>query len=285
METVLYLSDLDGTLLDREARLPPEDAEKINRMTAAGVKIAFATARTVRSVSAILRAIDFSLPGSAPAALMNGVMIRDMRLNRYLSIARIAPESVLRVLSALDRTGAEPFVYSVNEAAPVDGDPLATSYRRIANGAMRDFRDERIRKYAKPFLTFSSPADLHGDTVFFCVLGDEELVRRTAEETGTVPGIRQTFYRDAYRPDVWYLEIFSETASKRKAAEFLRSRTGADRVVAFGDNRNDLPMFEAADFSVAVSSARDEVKAAADDICGNVPDWILSDLKRRGIPL
>lgn len=283
METVLYLSDLDGTLLDREARLPPEDAEKINRMTAAGVMIAFATARTIRSVSAILSAVDFSLPGSAPAALMNGTMIRDMRLGRYVSVERIPPASVSRILEALDRVGAEPFVYAYDEERPVKGDPLATFYRTVTNDAMRDFMEERIQKYGKPFLSFTSPADLPGETVFFCVLGDEALIRRAAEQTEAVPGVRQTFYRDAYRSDVWYLEIFPETASKKRAVEFLRTWTGADRVTAFGDNRNDLPMFEAADFSVAVSSARDEVKTAADDICGNVPDWILSDLKRRGI--
>lgn len=283
METVLYLSDLDGTLLDRDATLPAPDAEKINRMTAAGVKIAFATARTVRSVSAILGAVDFSLPGAAPAALMNGTMIRDMRTNRYVAVEKIPPLSARLILSALDEAGAEPFVYTVNEAAPVQGDPLLTSYRTVINDAMRDFMEERIEKYGKPFLPFTSPAELPGETVYFCVLGDEAMIRRAAEKTETVPGTRQTFYRDAYRPEVWYLEIFPETASKKRAVEFLRAWTGADRVTAFGDNRNDLPMFEAADMAVAVSSARDEVKASADAVCENVPDWILSDLRRRGI--
>ena len=283
METVLYLSDLDGTLLDRDATLPAPDAEKINRMTAAGVKIAFATARTVRSVSAILGAVDFSLPGAAPAALMNGTMIRDMRLNRYVAVEKIPPLSARLILTALDETGAEPFVYTVNEAAPVQGDPLLTSYRTVINDAMRDFMEERIEKYGKPFLPFTSPAELPGETVYFCVLGDEAMIRRAAEKTETVPGTRQTFYRDAYRPEVWYLEIFPETASKKKAVDFLRAWTGADRVAVFGDNRNDLPMFEAADLAVAVSSAREEVREAADDVCDSVTDWILADLARRGI--
>ena len=280
METTLYLSDLDGTLLDREARLPLRDAERINRMTAAGVRIAFATARTVRSVSTILSAVDFSLPGCAPAALMNGTMIRDMRENRYLSVEKIAPDAVSRILGALDEVGAEPFVYTVDEDHPVKGDPLVTSCRKATNAAMRRFMDERVEKYGKPFLRFSSPDDLPGETVYFCVLGWEELIRSAARCTESVPGTRQTFYRDAYQPDVWYLEIFPETASKRRAAEFLRSWTGADRVVAFGDNRNDLPMFEAADVSVVVSSAQEEVREAADDVCENVTDWILADLSR-----
>ena len=283
MEKTLYLSDLDGTLLDREARLPSEDAEKINRMTAAGVRVSFATARTVRSVSTILSALDFSLPGCAPAALMNGTMIRDMGQNRYVSVERIPPASVSRILSALDRAGAEPFVYVYDEDRPVKGDPLVTYYRSIANGAMRDFRDERIEKYGKPFFRYASPKDLPGGVVYFCVLGGEELIREAAERICDIPGVRLTYYRDAYRPEVWYLEIFPETASKKKAVDFLRAWTGADRVAVFGDNWNDLPMFEAADLAVAVSSAREEVREAADDVCDSVTDWILADLARRGI--
>ena len=39
---------------------------------------------------------------------------------------------------------------------------------------------------------------------------------------------------------------------------------GYEKIVAFGDNYNDLGMFEAADVSVAVGNACDEVKNAAD---------------------
>ena len=281
--TTLYLSDLDGTLLDPAARLPEEDAERINRMAAAGVNISFATARTVRSVSSILRSVDFSLPGCAPVALMNGTMIRDMRAGRYLSVEKIPSDAALRVLGALDSTGAEPFVYTVDEARPVMGDPLLTSYRELQNDAMRRFMDERIERYGKPFLRFASPSELPGETVYFCILGGEDLIRSSAAAAEGIPGIRLTYYRDAYRPEVWYLEIFSETASKSRAAAFLRAFTGADRVVSFGDNRNDLPMFEASDVSVAVASAQEEVRSAADAVCENVTEFILRDLAAQGI--
>ena len=277
MPITLYLSDLDGTLLDRSARLPPEDAARINRLTAASVRISFATARTVRSVSTILGAIDFSQPGSAPVALMNGAMIRDMRTGAYLAVEKIPAEAVRSVLMAADSVGAEPFVYTADPEHPVLGDPLVTSYRRIANDAMRRFRDERIEKYGKPFLRFSSAADLPGETVYFCFLGNEALIRDTARAAEGIPGLKQTFYPDAYAPEVWYLELFAETASKRRAVEFLRSLVKADRVVVFGDNRNDLPMFEAADLAVAVSSAAEEIRAAADDVCENVPAYIAED--------
>ena len=271
---LLFLSDLDGTLLDRAASLPPADAERINRLTAEGVRISFATARTVRSVKTILSAVDFSHPGCAPVALMNGVMIRDMREGRYLAVEHIPRDSAAALLEAMDETGAEPFVYTCDPSCPVEGDPLLTSYRKIGNEAMRRFRDERVEKYGKPFRVFRSPKELAGEIVYFCVIGPQTLIRETALAAGEVPCVRLTYYPDAYLPGVWYLEIFSETASKGRAVEFLRRHTGAEAVVVFGDNRNDLPMFEAADFSVAVSTAADEVKSAADAVTDSVTEMI-----------
>lgn len=48
----------------------------------------------------------------------------------------------------------------------------------------------------------------------------------------------------------------------------MKEKTGADRVVAFGDNLNDIPMLQAADVAVAVENALPEVKEIADIVIG-----------------
>ena len=50
-------------------------------------------------------------------------------------------------------------------------------------------------------------------------------------------------------------------------------------IVAFGDEINDLPLFESSDYAVAVANAAQEVKAAADSLTGSninhgVLEWI-----------
>jgi hypothetical protein len=55
--------------------------------------------------------------------------------------------------------------------------------------------------------------------------------------------------------------------------------------VGFGDNLNDLPLFEACDIKVAVENAKPEVKAASDFICGSNEDdgvvkWMEEDMRR-----
>ena len=62
----------------------------------------------------------------------------------------------------------------------------------------------------------------------------------------------------------------------------LKKSVGADRLVVFGDNLNDLPMFAVADVAVAVENAFTEVKEHADVVIGpnytdSVANYILHD--------
>ncbi|MBQ2726941.1 MAG: HAD family phosphatase [Clostridia bacterium] len=273
LRDVLFVSDLDGTLLSPDAALNPHTARRINALLQKGVRITYATARTVRSVSYILGDIDFTLT-DAPVALMNGVLLRDMRENRYVSAAEIDPDTAQTVLDTLTDLGASPFVYSLDEEHPIDGDPLYTCYREIANEPMRRFYEERVKKYGKPFLKIGSAADIPGRIIYFCVIAGEDLIRRAAEKLETIANIRFTFYRDSYAEDTWYLEAFSPDASKKNAVDKLRQMTGAKKIISFGDNRNDIPMFEASDTAVAVETAVAEAKAAADETTPSVIHWI-----------
>ncbi len=272
----LYVSDLDGTLLNPSAQLNEGAAERINAMTGAGVMITYATARTVRSVAFILEKIDFTLPGACPVALMNGVLVRDMKAGQYLCKAVLKREKVRDILKAVTETDGEiePFIYAVDEENTVNGDPLLTYYRRIANPAMEAFMAERVQRFAKPFIKMDSVEEIRGDVVYFAIIGPKGSVLAAAEKAEKIPGTRCTYYRDSYDPDTWYLEIFDESASKRHAVEFLRQYTGAEELICFGDNLNDLPMLETADVAVAVENAAETVKKAADVITADVVSFI-----------
>ena len=93
-------------------------------------------------------------------------------------------------------------------------------------------------------------------------------------------------YHDIFDESEGYLEIFTAGTSKAGAIRDLARQVGADRVVVFGDNRNDIAMLQAADHSVAVVNAFPEVKAAASEVIGpntadSVPRWILHELEAR----
>lgn len=63
-------------------------------------------------------------------------------------------------------------------------------------------------------------------------------------------------------------EIFSKSASKGKAMEFLAKKLNINikNTFAFGDQLNDLSMIESANDGVAILNAREEVKSASDHV-------------------
>lgn len=283
-ERILFLSDLDGTLLRPDATLDPDDARRINALTERGVMISYATARTIQSVRHILADIRFTA-STPPISLMNGVFIRDMAREEYLDCASFSRGTAERLLAAFTDRGLHPFVYAVNDAGE-----LMTYYREIPNSAMKAFMDERVTRYKKPFRPFCDLSEIDGTIVYFCLIASMQDVSRAVRQLEDrlrrmeVPDIRFTYYRDHYDETVWYLEIFDSRASKQHAVDFLRSYTGADRVIAFGDNLNDLPMFEASDLRVAAKNANPALIAQADEIAvDGVVTWIETYLKFRNL--
>lgn len=70
-------------------------------------------------------------------------------------------------------------------------------------------------------------------------------------------------YPDIFDRRTGYLEIFAPGVSKASSVLRLKEMAGADRMVVFGDNLNDIPMMEQADVAVAVENALPEVKRHA----------------------
>jgi hypothetical protein len=161
---------------------------------------------------------------------------------------------------------------------------LSACYSELSPQIMRDFAEERIKHYGKPFIRFDDIAEAaDGDALFFTTVGERSRVEPVRDIVKDIPGVGYAFYEDTYT-GAWYLEVFSSEATKAGGVRYLRENYGFDRVVVFGDNLNDLPMFEEADVKVAVGNAREEVKAAADCVIGtNDKDGVAEWLKREAV--
>jgi len=74
--------------------------------------------------------------------------------------------------------------------------------------------------------------------------------------------------QDLYSKEQW-LEILPNHASKATALKQLKEYLGCDYVIAFGDGKNDIEMFELADECYAMENACEELKKIATAIIGN----------------
>jgi HAD superfamily hydrolase (TIGR01484 family) len=150
----------------------------------------------------------------------------------------------------------------------LENEELNTYYERLDNTALKSFMDERIQKFNKKF-TKKEFRIVDAQVIYFCFLNDSDSIHRLHDSMSAIEGLRIEMYKDIYSDDLWYLEVFSETASKYSAVQYLRKHYGFDKIVGFGDNLNDIPLFAACDECYAVANAKPEVKEIATGIIGS----------------
>lgn len=266
----LFVSDLDGTLLDQNAQLSDYSKNTLNRLIDNGMCFTVATARTIATVNRILDGLKLNIP----VILMNGALIRDTQKNKYIFsciIEKAVSEKIITLMHELELYG---FMYIIqnNEMIPY--------YEKIATDEMRSFYEERKNKYYKNFLQTDNFKLVSDNTVYFSLINKHEKLLPLYEKIKNIDGIELTFYRDVYSESLWYLEIFSFEASKKNAVNFLKQKYDFDKIICFGDNLNDIPLFNAGDKNYAVENACDELKALADSIIpSNIENGVAEFLK------
>ena len=254
----LYVSDLDGTLLTPEKEISKASADILNHLIQKGLLFTVATARSPATACEVLSNLKLELPG----ILLNGAVLYDFRRRRFAGSAPMSYEAASKALAVYRQAGRMPFLYE-----------------RFGHPAEERFCQERKGKAYKRFEQRElvlSPKDV---PIYFTMMDKRTVVEPLYRKIQQIPGLKAAFYHDNYE-DVYFLEVFSSQASKSLAVLRLKEMLGAGRVVAFGDNGNDMDMLAAADVGCAVGNASPEAKAAADQIIGsNTEDGVAEYLR------
>ncbi|NLP16755.1 MAG: HAD-IIB family hydrolase [Clostridiales bacterium] len=271
----LYISDLDGTLLSPDATLTKRSVSILNDLINQGLLFTVATARSIASVKYILKDLKLTLP----LILMNGVCIYDPIVNDYVNVETFSKEDAQILISMIEENHLKGFLYTVK-----DGN-LATYYEELVNRSLKDFYEERVNRYRKPFIQVDSFTTLIDEPIiYFTLMDHKDSLEPLNQIVKELPNINSVFYKDNYFKDMWYLEIFSKKASKFHAVQFLRSYLAVDEIICFGDNQNDMALFDASDKCYAVENAIDVLKLRADGIIGSsTKDAVAIWLEQNGI--
>lgn len=91
------------------------------------------------------------------------------------------------------------------------------------------------------------------------------------------------YQKDIYTKEQW-LEIMPQSAIKANAILQLKKMYNCDKIISFGDGKNDIPMFEISDECYAVDNADSELKKIATGIIESnnndgVVKWLLNNAK------
>ncbi|WP_168118580.1 HAD family hydrolase [Paenibacillus sp. HB172176] len=274
----LYVSDLDGTLLNSSLRVSDASVQMINVLIGEGLPFTIATARSIESARELLSGIHLSLP----AVFMNGVFITHPQTGETVR-EHFLPCSVGEaIVDAYLREGLKPVVYTI------DGeDASRVYYRGVHNRSEELYIGDRLQTQSERFrITSDFTACLQEKLITVNAIDLPEKLEPVYKAFSEREDCICHYGPDVYCPGYYWLEISSAHATKSRAVLEVKERYGYNRVVVFGDNLNDLSMFEIADESYAVANAHELVKQAASRVIDSNDDdgvaRFLAERKRNG---
>ena len=282
MTARLYISDMDGTLLDRDARLSATTRAGLLRLIDAGVPFTVATARSPRSIAHILEGIQLALPVVA----LHGAILSDIAGGRHVRIRRIPRRATEAMLEIAQRQGMSAWL------STHDGERDHLSYDVCTNDGMRWYETSLIQAGDARRRQMPDVADaLAEQVVCFTVIEREDAIRRFAVEIADALPDAVTIhaFENAYSPGWWWINAHTADAGKDQGVRDLVEHTGLHEheIVGFGDTDSDLHLFAASHRRIAVANANDNVRAAACETIGphhedSVIRWILRDAGLEG---
>ena len=265
----LYVTDLDGTLLNRHDRVSPFSVRVINELVDKGLLFTYATARSLVSASRVTEGLSTKIPVIA----YNGAFIFQPSTGEILSREGFTDEERSKVRKILNRYRISPLVYSF-----ISGVEKVSWITEHENDGIRRYLS--LRQGDRRFRAVHDPDSLYqGDIFYYTCIGEKEELQPVYELFSDDSRFRCTMQQELYRPEYW-CEIMPAMASKANAIRKLKEMWGCSRVISFGDAVNDIPMFEISDECYAVENAVDELKAAATAVIGSneedaVAKWLL----------
>lgn len=274
----LYVTDLDGTLLNTHERVSEYSKEVINKLVEEGMLFTYATARS--SISAAVAAKGLST--KVPIIAFNGAFIIDPSDGKMLLSAFFTEEQKAYFKNVFRENQVSPLVY-----AYVNGVEKVT-WRTVAeNDGIRDYLRRRKGDKRMNPLTEERAEELYlGDTFYYTCIGSREELLPVYEALKDNEEVNCLFHPEIYREEYW-CEILPRKATKANAILELKKLWNCDRVVSFGDAVNDIPMFEISDECYAVENAVEELKKVATGIIESnendgVAKWLLENAEVGG---
>ena len=253
----LWISDLDGTLLNKDKQITDYTKKVLNDAIHEGLIFSIATARTPATVVDLLKGVELSIP----VVVMNGAAIYSTKTLTYEHVTYLEPEMVQVIRKTLEAYNQSAFTYCI------DNNELIAYHETLKSDAEKKFYEERQNNPRKRFVAEKAPKDARA--VYFVIIGSKDTVSAIYETLKTYEKISQVFYEDIYNEGVYYLEIYSHLVSKASAIRYLQEHYHYDKLICFGDNYNDVEMFKLADEGYAVANAVEKIKHMSTAVIGH----------------
>ncbi|MDF2676016.1 MAG: ybjI [Bacillota bacterium] len=273
----IYISDLDGTLLNEKANLSFYSKKELNRLIEEhNINFTVATARNVYSIKEMFKDVNLKLP----VIEFNGSFITDIKTGEKLIVNNIDKNVSEQLLKLCTSYGQFPMISSFN------GSDTNLYYKSNVSEGMDLYLKDR-REVNPNSLTDANLNNnyINEKSVCFTLINKKEYLDDLINEIKNTCGNFLSIYysKDIYYTDWYWASIYSVDAKKGVAIKKLMDYLNINDhyLTVFGDHHNDVDMFNVADKSIAVGNAQQELLGHADMIIGtNKEDSVIKYIKK-----
>lgn len=267
----LYVSDLDGTLLNTNDSFSDYTIQTMNHLIENGMLFTYATARSLSSASIVTKGLTTNIP----VIVYNGTFILNADSGEILSSTLFLEDEQQFIIQLLDKHHIYPLVYSF-----INGMEKVSWLPSTENEGMKRYLS--LRKGDKRLNPVSAPEQLYeGDVFYFTCIGEKADLQPIYDVLKGNEHYNCILQQELYREEYW-CEIMPKKATKANAILKLKELWQCDKIISFGDAINDIPMFQISDECYAVENAVSSLKSIATGIIdSNDKDGVVKWLVER----
>ena len=238
----LLVTDVDGTLLDDQSRLPELNKKAVRDCLKNGINVILATGKSINAVDSLIRMFGLKFP---QITLNGGVILNSG--NEIIKSTVMDVDTYLQLIGAIEGYGATPI------AALVDGRVVYRKYhpnmKHVLNSGVKLTRVDDLKNDYFTNNTVSvhvaikedHPCDRHLRDMF----SDRLFIVRSGE---------------------YFFDFLNKNVNKGNALKEIMKmfKLKKEEVAVIGDSYNDLSMFEIAGLRIAVKNSYPDVLKKAD---------------------
>ena len=255
----LLVSDVDGTLVDKQKRLTQPTIDAVRRVRAAGIGFTIISARPRSGMMPLVEALEID----GPMAAFNGGILfhRDGTVDAHHVID---PAVARGVFGLLDGAAVDIWVFADDQWFSSTDQGVHVEHERVASNQREVVTTD-----------FTALVDQNGpgaDKITFVSDVPETLRTLHARVDAAFAGRATVAQSQTY-----YLDITALAANKGDGVAALAAAAGVPltEVVAIGDQANDLPMLRRVGLAIAMGNAPAAVQEAATHVTlGNDADGV-----------
>ncbi len=263
MSRKYFVTDLDGTLLRSNEGVSEYTIAILSEAIDQGHVVSFATARSLVSAKPRVNAI----PWRHPVILYNGSIIRNPVTEEILERNLLSASLAKEVVALGEANGIKPFVFSIDEHGT-----KFVYHEAPKNAGEQNFCNRRAGDPRFRLVSNVSIPERH-EVIEVTYIGSDVELMPYCDTLKRVFGSHLSIQLtpETYIKGYSLLEIGHPTATKKHGLELWASLMGCDTsdITVFGDNLNDMGLFQAGGKRIAVGNAHEQLKEIADEVIGS----------------